>query len=99
MQHARVRVWPVPAGTDMVAVEKVVQTDSIDIAEGDDFNFPELRKSLPVITRIDEDLQDAEFELRFETTREDVKYLEECGWKRVGPPCTNCPPKKRRKKK
>ena len=97
MQHARVRVWPVPAGTDMVAVEKVVRTESIDIAEGDDFSIPELKKNLPVIKRVDEDLQDADFELRFETTREDVKYLEECGWKRVGPPCTNCPPKKRRK--
>lgn len=96
LQPVLVRIWPVPALDDMVAVEKVVMTESIDIADGEPFRIPELPHDLMIERRVDEGLPEGvAFELRINATRREVKYLEEqCGWTRILAPCSNCPSKR-----
>ncbi len=90
MQRALLRVWPVPALGDS-GVEKVVQTDFGDANDGDVFHITDIKKSLPVHHRPDGSPENADFELRFEGTREDVAVLLACGWTPIDCPCPTCP--------
>ena len=88
------RVWPNRHRADVVALEKVIESDDIDVMinDGDPLYIADLGREVSVEKRPDEAPEGFDLELRFLVMPSEIVGLSSkgAGWKPIAGACPSC---------
>ena len=91
MSTVLLRVWPNPSRGDVVAHEKIVETDDVMAKNGDLFRIRELERDVVIETRPSDPPEGADFALHFLVNPREVLMLASRGWHPIPDVCPTCP--------
>lgn len=91
MSTVLLRVWPNPPRGDVVAHEKLVETDNVMVNDGDLFRIRELERDVVIEKRPSDLPEDADFALHFLISPREILMLASAGWNPIASACPTCP--------